>query len=182
MFIKEYEKQFPIIHFREIYKWQAVKQFQDNWNPNAPNFTSMLRSSLSQTKNLMVAGNYFPRRMIIRNSEKDPEIIRNAFIDLYDEDQDLIDRISSFRQTVSALNEQSFPGKKDFQDQRAVMVYLTLRYPDTYYFYKFEMFKKFCKLLECVYQPRPGLNSNILQFLNTCSDVKDALVQNNRLI
>ena len=41
-FIKEYKDRFFEIHQQEIYKWKAFKHFNDHWDINSPNFTSML--------------------------------------------------------------------------------------------------------------------------------------------
>jgi len=41
-YISEYEKNFSAISDQEIYKWRAVKQFKDNWNPDAEDFAGML--------------------------------------------------------------------------------------------------------------------------------------------
>src|SRR5687768_13847740 len=140
-YISEYEREFSRIHDKEIYKWRAVKQFQDNWDPNAVNFAAMLSLSLSKTHNLMAAANYLPRRMIINNAKSNPKAVRKLFVDLFDEENDVFERILSFQDGIAEINSRKFPGKNSYQDTRAVLVYLNLRYPDNYYFYKFEMFK-----------------------------------------
>ena len=50
----------------EMYKWEAVKWFQDHWDINAPDFPEMLRCSLEKTMNLLVSLNNFPRSMIVK--------------------------------------------------------------------------------------------------------------------
>ncbi len=88
---------FDRVHNQEIYKWKAVKCFQDNWNLNTSNFPIMLEKSLALTSNLLDSGQYFPRRMLLANSKKDPSSIKNQFIELYNEDMDLIERIETFQ-------------------------------------------------------------------------------------
>ena len=48
------------IHKDEIYKWKAVKVFQDSWDIKAKNFYAMLDNALSESKNLLDSGQYFP--------------------------------------------------------------------------------------------------------------------------
>ena len=139
-YISEYERNFAAISDQEIYKWLAVKQFQDNWNPDAEDFAGMLKSSLSGTKNLLGSGNYFPRKMINQNAAINPTAIKAAFLSLYDEEVDLRERITSFQARIKELNSREFRCQKDYQDSRSVMVYLALQYPDSYCFYKFTMF------------------------------------------
>ncbi len=182
IYIEEYKRKFPEIHTQEIYKWQAVKQFQDNWDINANNFSKMLSVSLSKTFNLMDSGNYFPRKMIVQLAEKRPEVIRHLFLDLYKEENDLIERVVNFRREIKSVNYQDFPRKNDFQDHRAVLVYLTLKYPDTYFFYKYGMLKDFCINIEHSYIPQKGKSANILQFLDISKVVRDVLKEDNALI
>ena len=181
-YISEYEKEFHRIHRLEIYKWRAVQQFQDAWNLDADNFTEMLQLSLSKTRNLMAAAQYWPERMIIANAEKNPDEVRSLFAGLFDEERDVFERIIEFRKSIKELNSLAFPGKKDYQDERAVLVYLNLRYPESYYFYKFEMFKEFCKRVEYEYIPRRGSESNVAEYFYLCNIIRDEIRLNNRLL
>lgn len=45
----------------EKYKLEAIKCFQDNWNIDADDFSSMLKKSLEKTYNLLGSGVYFIR-------------------------------------------------------------------------------------------------------------------------
>ena len=96
-YIFEYEKEFAHIHDKEIYKWQAVKQFQDVWNPDTEDFPEMLALALSKTDNLMAAGNYFPREMIIKVAKERPQTVKELFLDLFDEEADLLERVDIFQ-------------------------------------------------------------------------------------
>ncbi len=182
-FIDQYKKEFFSIHTQEIYKWQAVKHFQNNWDIDHPDFSQMLSTALSRTSNLMASGNYYPRRVIKQNAKNSPTQVKSFFVDLFDEDIDLIDRIKSFSQSVKQLNQQHFPNnKKHFQDQRAVMVYLSLRYPNSYFFYKYTMFKDFCQKLNYPYQPQRGRYENIGQFMSICQLLREEISKDQDLL
>ena len=181
-YISEYKREFARISNEEIYKWRAVKHFQDCWDPDADDFAEMLSSSLGQTSNLMVAGRYFPRGQLNKIARKNPQPIKKAFLDLFEEDEDLIDRIVNFRSQIKEINSRDFPGDQDYQDHRAVMVYLNLKYPDTYYLYKFKMFENFCQKVEASCKPTTGSNANITQYLNLCQNVRDELVLHDDLL
>lgn len=181
-YISEYEKMFADIDKKEIYKWQAVKQFQDNWNLDAEDFAGMLSLSLSKTDNLMAAANYWPRKMIIKMAEEKPETVRSLFLNLFDEETYLLERIESFQEKVKALNESLFQEKNHYQDDRAILVYLSLRFPEIYFFYKFKMFKVFCEKMETGFEPKMGQKSNIVQFLGICQIVREEIRLNNNLL
>lgn len=181
-YIKEYKNQFDFVHKEEIYKWQAVKQFQDNWDINASDFYSMLEKSLKLVVNLLDSGQYFPKRMLLKNTEIKPEKIKTLFEYLYDEEFDLFERIELFRSEFKEINTQNFINKKDYQDHRAVIVYLALKYPERYFFYKYKMFKKFSEKIDYTYNPIAGRIENIGQFQNLCNLLRHELSQDQELL
>ena len=48
-FIAEYKSDFQRLDSEERYKWEAIKCFQDNWNPDAENFEEMLKEATAGT-------------------------------------------------------------------------------------------------------------------------------------
>lgn len=181
--IKQYKRHFKYIHQEEIYKWRAVKCFQDNWNITADNFPEMLEASFALTKNLLDSGLYYPKRMLLKNAEANPEYVRQLLMTLYDEEQDLITRITNFKNGMREHSRRTFPTlKNDYQDLRAISVYLCLRYPDRYYFYKYELLKKIVLLIDYPYQPTRGDFENILQYLTLCNILKEEILKDNELL
>jgi len=181
-YIEEYKNKFDFVHNQEIYKWQAVKQFQDNWDINSLDFYLMIKESLKLVANLLDSGQYFPKRMLLKNAEKEPEKIKTLFELLYDEEFDLFERIEFFRSEFRQLNKLNFPDKKDYQDHRAIIVYLALKYPERYFFYKFKMFKVFAEKIDYTYKPKMGKIENIGQFQSLCSLIKFELSQDQTLL
>jgi hypothetical protein len=181
-YISEYEKQFADINNKELYKWRAVKQFQDHWNPNVDDFAKMLSLSLSRTRNLLAAADYWPERMIIANAEKSPDVVRELLSELFNEEDNVLERILAFQVGMQALNSRNFPGRKHYQDHRAILVFLNLRYPDIYYFYKFKMFKTFCEKVDHDHKPQRGSISNITEYFSLCDIIRDEIRLNNNLL
>jgi len=171
-YISEYKLNFDRVNQEEIYKWKAVKCFQDNWDIDAENFYEMLFPSLNRTKNLLDSGQYFPLRMIIQYAENRPIETRQIFKNLYNEEEDLFERIQNFQTDINAINADLFENKKSYQDPRAIIVYLVLRYPERYFFYKFEMFKQFSEKLELIYKPVKGHIENIGHFNSQCELIR----------
>lgn len=127
-------KQWP----REKWKWEAVKWFQDHWDMEAEDFAEMLEASLSKTSILLAANNNYPRQMIISFAQAAPEEVRDMFRQLFDEKQDVIDRIVSFKEkSVTLLDRYGGGAKNHYQTENAISVYLWLRHPDKYYIYKY---------------------------------------------
>lgn len=181
-YIDEYKLNFDRVNQDEIYKWKAVKCFQDNWNIEAENFYEMLLASLSRTKNLLDSGQYFPLRMLVQYAEKRPNQVRQIFEDLYNEEDDLFERIQNFQTNINLINDDLFENKNSYQDPRAIIVYLVLRYPERYFFYKFEMFKQFSEKFELIYKPVKGHLENIGHFNSQCELIRFELSLDQELL
>ena len=134
-YIDEYKRRFNDFQNDEIYKWEAVKQFQDNWNIEHPNFAEMLRESLSLTENLLSSNQYYPRKMLLLNAEKSSDKVRELFRNLFNEELDLLERIEEFKSGTKQLNKRNFPDTNSYQFHRAIMLYLAFKYPEKYFLY-----------------------------------------------
>lgn len=181
-YIAEYKREFSRINKEELYKWKAIKHFQDHFDLEAPDLASNIDFSMQETKNLLASGKYWPLRMLRKNAELAPEQIREMLRILFDEDFDLRERILSFRGDFKALNHEKFEDYNDYQDHRAIMVYLVLKYPERYFLYKFGMFREFAEKVEYPYLPRQGKIENLGHFLSLCDLVKEQIEKDQELI
>ena len=121
----------------EMYKFEAVKHFKNNWNINSSNFTEMLKNSLSKARNLLDSQMYYPLGMIIGMSEKEPETVKNMFSELFNEEISLEKRYVDFVEKSSELLKKYWePGKNHYQDAHTISVYLNFMYPEKYCIYK----------------------------------------------
>ena len=83
--IEGYKGHFPS-HWRdEMYKWKAVRHFQDHWDIDAPDFGAMFQEATKRTGNLLGSGYVFPRKMIANFAAADGEATRAMFRALFDE-------------------------------------------------------------------------------------------------
>lgn len=146
----------------EKYKWEAIKHFQGNWDINASDFLGMFSKSLDKTGNLLLSRNNFPAGMIKEFAKKDTEAVRSMFIDLYDENKNLIDRVERFISTADELREKYDDGtwKQHFQNANSITTYLWLRYPDKYYIYKYSEFIEVSRVLGSDFTPKRGATAH----------------------
>lgn len=176
----------PNIVKDELYKWQAIKVFQDHWDLNADSFPEMLRLSLSGTKNLLTDGRYFAAVMINRFADHDPARVKQLFVELFDEGKNLIERVESFRQECKAIVRtiSTIDNKRllEFQDMRAVYAYLTLKYPEKYFFYKHEMYMGFAELIDYPHLPIAGRISNLAHFQQMAELIREEVKKDSELI
>ena len=168
----------------EKYKWEAVKWFQDNWDVNASDFPEMLSRSLDKTFNLLASNNNFPKGMIVGFAKAAPEEVRAMFIALFDENQDVFERMNAFKMQSSILLEKYGNGAaQHYQYENAISTYLWLRYPDKYYIYKFGEVKTVSSELESDYRFKKGAYAdNIRNFLRLYDEISAALKEDTELV
>ena len=168
----------------EKYKWEAVKRFQDNWDVNAADFPEMLSQSLDKTFNLLASNNNFPKGMIVGFAKAAPEEVRAMFIALFDESQDVFERMNAFKMQSSILLEKYGNGAaQHYQYENAISTYLWLRYPDKYYIYKFGEVKTVASELESDYRFKKGAYAdNIRNFLRLYDEISAALKEDTELV
>ena len=175
-----YKKNFIDIWGQEKYKWEAIKHFQDNWDVKTEDFVDMLSLSLEKTYNLLASSNYFPARMIRLLAEKAPEQVREMFVNLFDEGQDVTKRIAAFKQQSAEINKKYAVGKQHFQYESATSTYLWLHYPDKYYIYKYSEVKAVAKMLDSDYTFKKGayvdnIRNSILFYNEISKELKNDL-------
>lgn len=183
--LAQYKQDFVLTQWKnENYKWKAVKQFQDNWDVNASDFSEMLSRSLEKTYNLLASANNFPKGMMSEFAKAAPEEVRAMFIALFDESRDIFERMDEFKHQSSVLLEKYGNGAaQHYQYENAISTDLWLRYPDKYYIYKFSEVKTVASELESDYQFRKGAYAeNIRNFLNLYDEISAALKEDAELV
>ena len=130
-------------HSEEFYKYEAIQHFQNNWNIDAPDFAVMLGIALKKQTNLLFYGSL---STIQKVASRFPEQTQQQFQNLFDEGKELLPRMNDFQRTMDSLMKQIDPKRSGMQDERAMGVYLTFRFPDKYYFFKDSFYSKFVEL------------------------------------
>ena len=186
--ISEYKKALPTTMENERYKWEAIWWFQKNWNPDAPDFAKMLAESFSKASTLLASAMYYPLKMVTEYAEHDPETVRNLFAQLYDESIPLEIRYqdfkTAFQKRADELKKETGKNLQHYQDLRAIMVYLTFRYPEKYYFYKAKMFTAFKEktgYIETTYSGKTIVDK-INSFNHMCDQILSRVQEDPELI
>lgn len=152
--IAAYKADFDCVDKAEIYKWQAIKWYKEHWSIDAADFAAMFTSAFSRAGNLLASGMYYPYRMLCKFSEMHPEEVREMFRTLYDEEKPLSERYVRFRKKCDEFlteyrnsTEDHANANNHYQDLHAISVYLSFEYPETYFIYKFKVYKSFRELI-----------------------------------
>jgi 5-methylcytosine-specific restriction protein B len=182
--ISSYKQDFERINKEEIYKWKAVKCFQDNWDENAADFPAMLDLAFGKAGNLLLSRNFFPKGMICEIAKKDPEVVRAMFIALFDELQPVSERVENFIENAERLRLKYGGGswRSHFQTTNSVSVYLFFRYPNKYYIYKYRKFKDFASRVGYSTVPKMGNIEEIQNYFAMCNEILEKVKEDNELL
>ena len=141
--IENYKKRIAETELKdEIYKWELVNEYRGRPNPESPDFYQEIKDV--KFKNLI----YAMGMAVINHLAKDkPEILRQLFINLFDETKDLTQRVKSFNKDTLKIYRELGETLQHHQDERSIATYLTFHDSEKYTFYKSSFYKKYCKLI-----------------------------------
>lgn len=182
--LSAYKQNLKNIHRQENYKRKAVKCFQDNWDEDAADFSSMLNHALEKSGNLLASHNFYPKAMICEMAEKAPEVVRSMFIALFDESRPVIERIENFINGAEEIRLKYGGGswKSHYQTTNSVTIYLFFRYPSKYYIFKYRKFKDFAVKIGYHDIPNMGKVEGIQSYFNMCNEILEIVRQDNELL
>ena len=182
--LEQYKQYFPTHWKNEKYKWEAVAHFQKYWDADAENFGEMFKKATDKTQNLLASFHNYPKGMILEFCQKDDAAVRRMFARLYDESTDLAERMKEFIASSEEIRTKYDNGswKNHYQNTHAVSIYLWLRYPDKYYIYKYEVFRKTAELLDDSYRPKSnGTVKNVIDGFRMYDEICEELRKHTEL-
>jgi len=177
--LRAYKAQFSQSWPNERFKWEAVQHFQTHWDIEATDFATMLQKATAKTKALLASQKNFPQAMMQAFANVDPEATRSMFKALFDESLPLIDRMIAFEQSAEVLRSTHNPvqWKSHFQNPNVISTWLWLRYPDTYYIYKYTEAKQVAQVLDPSIVLSKGDISNLTVAFALYNTIHDAIQQ-----
>ena len=181
--VEEYKADFKENIPLELYKWEAVKHFQDNWDLDAEDFPAMLSRSLSKTENLLASMNNYPRRMIKQFAQRFPQDVKSLFVALYDETVNLKERIDAFIAGIEQIHMKwdGKEAKNHYHTFNVVSTYLWLRYPDKYYIYKPSVVKNLFDRLGIDIKLTPLKANAVIKTFEVYDSISDYLLKDLEL-
>ena len=190
-FIDAYISNWDYINELEIYKWIAVRHFQDNFFNEEVPFGDRIRESFSKHKNLLDTRRYLPLKLLTEVYEKKPSYTKKMIEALFNESDSLKDRvgkyIASFKTAMMQMADEGYKdwkGRKNlssYQNTHAISVYLAMRYPNNYYIYKWGVFRDFSNRVGYEIKSKNHIDK-YLEFNKLCEEVKKVLLNEKGFI
>jgi hypothetical protein len=141
--------------YKSLFKWDAVKQFHENWDIKADDFKQMYENSFSKNvaTRLWEGENFYPKEAMLVMLEYDQEKVRGMFTNLFNEEKDLEARIEFFIFDCNTLRNEILSSNPEFtkhyhSDYAMVSIYLAFKYPQKYSIYKYGEFKNFMEAVK----------------------------------
>lgn len=146
--------------YDEMYKWEAYKVFQDNWNLEEIDLTEMIERSFPGNLNLYTSNNYYPIAMLKDFARTDSKETKAALQVLFNEKVELSQRIQSYRKAMDELlilynDKNNLENKHHYQDARTISLLLSFKYPSKHFLFKHGILNQFCEKLE-IAPPKRG--------------------------
>lgn len=180
--LKAYQADFQNNWKDEVYKWKAVKWFQDNWDINAENFGDMFNYATEKHYNLLSIAHSFPRGMIIDFAKADDSATREMFRALFNDSVKIVDRIEAFQTAANAMLAKYGDGrwKNHYQNTNAISTYLWLKFPNKYYIYRYEYCKEIAQEVnEDAIPKRDGKAKNVSDCYSFYDEIRNILKNDN---
>lgn len=186
---KKYIDNFEVLNNEkndEIYKWEIAQEFQ-NFDVDATDFAEMLNHMWKTTANLIDSSQQLPFYALVDYARKEPETVREMFRKLYEEEymdtdakQQLIDE---FIASSEELRKKYNPDSRLYvNNQRSVMMYLFLRYPNSNFAYKASQAKSFADCTEFYDDWGPMTDFKIDVYYRMCEQLIEEIKSDKALM
>ncbi len=176
--IEIYKHYITSTEYGELYKWEALKTFQDNWDIQADDFKAVYNKSFysKDSNNLWANPHWFPKAVMLRFIDYKKEVVRQMFQDLFNESEQIDKRIERFVYHCDNLLKEIYDFDKSMKNhfhdgQRIVTVYLAFRYPDKYAIYKYTEFKTFMEIVRAKDIPATGEYDRFFRVVRTLNNI-----------
>ena len=161
----------------EGYKYRAVATFRKHFYLESENLGKMLEKALSDSRNLIESGQYYPRRMLLQYAENDPDYVRTQLRKLLDGSGDIAQRVDGFIQNLNDHFEEE--GEQSYFDYRFVSFFLAAYDPYNYMYVKFSEFNKVAEMVGKDPVRKGSDGERYKAFLEFAKQIRDVLKENN---
>ena len=167
----------------EQLKWKAVRTFQENWDPDADNWTEMLAAAFRDLPLLGAAPFTGPAEGLVRLSELPgltEDCLRPLFQSLFSSDDGDLDarmiRANFFLTTINTEISSRFPDHSDWlQTPASVLCLLSLWRPEENYFFLYPEADAWVKNIGFNGTIAPGDGFSLPDYYRMCDEILQAM-------
>lgn len=173
--------------YNEVYKWEAVQNFQEHWDLASDDLVDMIDKSFPGNNNLWSSQNYYPINMLKEFIQLHPGKVKATLYALFKEDVDLGARVENYKTAMDDLLKENNreTGKEDkhhYQDGRTISMLLAFNAPSKHFLFKYSVLKSFCEKFKLDAPKKGDIVNQILINNEVSSLVKKILTKDEELL
>lgn len=192
--INRYEENFDMVNNKdhdEIFKWKAIKRFQDVWfseDAKKMNFADLFNKAKSECSILIDNGMISPANGVVKLAEKNPVEVEHLFREVLfaDDGGDIAIRqnnMDKFIDEMEKIREQTYPKCWKYkQEKHAASCYLVLYKPEENFIYKYKPVETFAEYVEYGKNIGSGGNFRLDYYYELGEIIVEALKEHESLL
>lgn len=175
----------------ELFKWQAMKTWQDEWRKPEEAFPAFADRYAAATKDFSLFidnSRMHPSNGVIKLWEKEPETVESLFRDVLFADAHgdisaVQSNMDSFLNGYEALRQKHFPKNWSFkQDRHSASVYLAMNDPEFNYVFKSSEAHLMAKYTSFGFDIGSGARFSLSNYYRLCDEIVEALREHESLL
>ena len=192
--IKQYEDNLDRLYgseHYELFKWQAMKTWQDEWFRPEDAFPTFADRYAAATKDFSLFidnSRMHPSNGVIKLWEKDPAAVESLFRDVLFADAHgdiaaIQSNMDNFLNGYEALRQKHFPKNWSYkQDRHSASVYLAMNDPGLNYVFKSSEAHLMAKYTSFGFEIGSGARFSLPNYYRLCDDIVNALREHESLL
>ena len=193
-FIKRYEENINLIYgdvHDELFKWQAMKVWRDEWfKPDTAfaSFADRFNAARKEFSLFIDNSRMHPSTGVIKLWEKEPETVERLFYevlfaDAHGDVSEVQKNMDQFLEEYEDLRCKYFPSNWSFkQDRHSASVFLAMNDPDFNYVYKSSEAQTMAKYVDFGLSIGSGSSFSLPNNYRLCDEIVEALRKHDSLL
>ena len=193
-FIKRYEENINLIYgdvHDELFKWQAMKVWRDEWfKPDTAfaSFANRFNAARKEFSLFIDNSRMHPSTGVIKLWEKEPETVERLFYEVLFADahgnvSEVQKNMDRFLDEYENLRCKYFPSNWSFkQDRHSASVFLAMNDPDFNYVYKSSEAQTMAKYVDFGLSIGSGSSFSLPNYYKLCDEIVEALREHDSLL
>ena len=193
-FIKRYEENINLIYgdvHDELFKWQAMKVWRDEWfKPDTAfaSFADRFNAARKEFSLFIDNSRMHPSTGVIKLWEKEPETVERLFYevlfaDAHGDVSEVQNNMDKFLEEYENLRCKYFPSNWSFkQDRHSASVFLAMNDPDFNYVYKSSEAQTMAKYVDFGFSIGSGISFSLPNYYRLCDEIVEALREHDSLL
>ena len=193
-FIKRYEENINLIYgdvHDELFKWQAMKVWRDEWfKPDTAfaSFANRFNAARKEFSLFIDNSRMHPSTGVIKLWEKEPETVERLFYevlfaDAHGDVSEVQKNMDQFLEEYEDLRCKYFPSNWSFkQDRHSASVFLAMNDPDFNYVYKSSEAQTMAKYVDFGLSIGSGSSFSLPNYYRLCDEIVEALREHDSLL